>query len=60
VRWARWCHPPIPTVGKTVEGAAQWEATVPQRPQASVPQNSNKEKRKVASRPYSQYQQGVT
>ena len=30
------------------------------RTRAPVPQNSNKEKRKVASRPYIQYQQGVT
>jgi len=42
-----------PRVGKTVEGASQQEATVRmRRPRAPVPQNINKEKSKVASRPY--------
>ena len=46
-----------PRVGKTVEGASQQEAMVrTRRHRAPVPQNSNKGKIKVASRPYPQYQ----
>ena len=46
-----------PRVGKTVEGASQQEATVrTRRPRAPVPRTITREKRKVASRPYPQYQ----
>jgi len=49
--------PQYPRVGKTVEGTTRLEATVrTRRPRAPVPQYSDKGKRKVASRPYPQYQ----